>query len=355
MVGIAVVLPGGDFRSLDNFIGELLEMQRHLKAECLGRLEIDDKLEIDWRLHRNLGGFLALENAIDILRRTPKIIGPVNPVGQQAANFSEEAEWIDGRETIASRQRCDLYPMSIPSRAGRRTGSRAPRGTFFAFAHCRAGRENCRGITMATAIAHTGMAAALVQVQAAREYSSDNALVARIAAGDQTAMRYLFARHQTSIYRWLLRIVRNEALAEDLLSEVFIDVWRQAGAFEGRSSVSTWLFAIARYKALSARRRRRDDPLDDKLVNSICDPSKDAETMLQEKDCDEALVVALNKLSDEHREIIDLVYYHGKSVKEVAVITGLPPGTVKTRMFYARKKLAQAVSPSGEEALCHGR
>src|ERR1700732_241466 len=84
----------------------------------------------------------------------------------------------------------------------------------------------------------------------------------------------------------LLRIVRNEALAEDLLSEVFIDVWRQAGAFEGRSSVSTWLFAIARYKALSARRRRRDDPLDDKLVNSICDPSKDAETMLQEKDRD---------------------------------------------------------------------
>ena len=196
---------------------------------------------------------------------------------------------------------------------------------------------------MATAIAHTGMAAASVQVQAAREYSSDNALVARIAAGDQTAMRYLFARHQTSIYRWLLRIVRNEALAEDLLSEVFIEVWRQAGAFEGRSSVSTWLFAIARYKALSARRRRRDDPLDDKLVNSICDPSKDAETMLQEKDRDEALVVALNKLSDEHREIIDLVYYHGKSVKEVAVITGLPPGTVKTRMFCARKKLAQAV------------
>src|SRR5580693_1607914 len=100
-------------RSLDNFIGELLEMQRHFKAECLGRLEIDDKLELDWRLHRNLGGFLALENAIDILRRTPKIIGPVNPVRQQAANFSEEAEWIDGRETIASRYRCDLHPMSI--------------------------------------------------------------------------------------------------------------------------------------------------------------------------------------------------------------------------------------------------
>jgi hypothetical protein len=77
---------------------------------------------------------------------------------------------------------------------------------------------------MATAIAHTGMAAASVQVQAAREYSSDNALVARIAAGDQTAMRYLFARHQTSIYRWLLRIVRNEALADDLLSLLMFGV-----------------------------------------------------------------------------------------------------------------------------------
>ncbi len=196
---------------------------------------------------------------------------------------------------------------------------------------------------MPTAIARTVMAAASVPVQAAGLHSSDNFLIARIAAGDQTAMRDLFARHRTSVYRWLLRFVRDEALAEDLLSEVFMDVWRQAAAFEGRSSVSTWLLAIARHKALSARRRRRDDQLDDELAESIRDPSGDAETMLQEKDRDERLVVALSRLSDEHREIIDLVYYHGKSVKEVAAITGLPAGTVKTRMFYARRKLAEAV------------
>ena len=193
---------------------------------------------------------------------------------------------------------------------------------------------------MSIALARTDTAAPTAPVQAAG--LSDNALIARIAAGDQTAMRYLFARHQNSVYRFLLRIVRNEALAEDILSEVFFDVWRQAASFQGRSSVSTWLLAIARYKALSARRRRRDDQLDDEVAQSIFDPPADAETLLEEKDRDERLLGALRKLSDEHREIIDLVYYHGNSVKEVALITGLPIGTVKTRIFYARRRLAEA-------------
>jgi RNA polymerase sigma-70 factor (ECF subfamily) len=196
---------------------------------------------------------------------------------------------------------------------------------------------------MQTAVAHTGMRAASVPVQAAGLNSSDDALIARIAAGDHGAMRYLFARHQIAVYRWLLRLVRDEALAEDVLSEVFLDVWRHAARFEGRSSVSTWLLAIARHKALSALRRRRDDQLDDELAESVCDPAADAETMLQELDRDERLRAALSRLSDEHREIIDLVYYHGRSVKETAAITGLPEGTVKTRMFYARKKLAEAM------------
>ena len=194
---------------------------------------------------------------------------------------------------------------------------------------------------MPIALARTDTAAATAPVQAANLQLSDHALIARIAAGDQVAMRYLFARHQNSVYRFLLRIVRNEALAEDILSEVFFAVWRQAASFQGRSSVSTWVLAIARHKALSACRRRRDDQLDEE-VQSIFGPSADAETLL-ETDRDERLLVALRKLSDEHREIIDLVYYHGKSVKEVALITGLPTGTVKTRMYYARKRLAAAV------------
>jgi RNA polymerase sigma-70 factor (ECF subfamily) len=173
--------------------------------------------------------------------------------------------------------------------------------------------------------------------------SSDNILIARIASGDRLAMQTLFARHRVSVYRWVVRIVRDEALAEDLLSEVFLDVWRQAAKFESRASVSTWLLAIARYKALSAQRRRADVELDEEVVATIAHPSDDPERALQKKDQGELIRRALAKLSPEHSEIIDLVYYHGKSVKEVAEVVDIPEATVKTRMFYARKKLADMV------------
>jgi RNA polymerase sigma-70 factor (ECF subfamily) len=183
----------------------------------------------------------------------------------------------------------------------------------------------------------------------AGETSSDEILVERIAAGNKLAMQALFARHRTSVYRWLLRFVSNETLAEDLLSEVFLDVWRQAARFECRSSVSTWLLSIARHKALSARRRRTDAELDEKIEATVADPADDPEVALQEKNRDELLRRALTRLSPEHRQVIDLVYYHEKSVDEVARILDVPPATVKTRMFYARKKLAELVK--GAEAV----
>ena len=94
-------------------------------------------------------------------------------------------------------------------------------------------------------------------------------MVERIAAGDKLAMQVLFARHRTNIYRWLLRFVGNETVAEDLLSDVFLDVWRQASRFEGRSAVTTWLLSIARFKALSARRGRTDAPLDETIEATV--------------------------------------------------------------------------------------
>src|SRR4051812_8376179 len=111
--------------------------------------------------------------------------------------------------------------------------------------------------------------------QAMHGTSSDEALIERIADRDQLAMRALFGRHRTTLYRWLVRLVGDAALAEDLLSEVFLDVWRQAAVFEGRSSVSTWLLAIARYKALSARRRRRGPELGDELPSTGPAPPHD--------------------------------------------------------------------------------
>jgi RNA polymerase sigma-70 factor, ECF subfamily len=177
----------------------------------------------------------------------------------------------------------------------------------------------------------------------ARRTSSDEMLIRRIAGGDQLAMRSLFARHQTPLYRWVLRIVRNETLAEDVLSDVFLEVWQKAASFEARSSVSTWLMAIARYKALSARRRRTNVPLDEKTVSTLADPADDPEIVLLKKNRGELLRLSLASLSPEHGEVIDLVYYHEKSVKEVAEIVGIAEATVKTRMFYARKKMADLV------------
>ncbi|HEY6027651.1 MAG TPA: sigma-70 family RNA polymerase sigma factor, partial [Pseudolabrys sp.] len=131
------------------------------------------------------------------------------------------------------------------------------------------------------------------------------------------------------------------------ISEVFLDVWRQAGKFEGRSAVSTWMLSIARFKALSALRRKPEQELDDETAAAIEDQADDPEVTLAKKDKGAALRQCLTALSAEHREVVDLVYYHEKSVEEVARIVGIPEATVKTRMFYARKKLSELLKEQG--------
>ncbi len=162
-------------------------------------------------------------------------------------------------------------------------------------------------------------------------------------------MQALYARHHVKVFRFVLRLVRNEASAQDLISEVFLDVWRQADRFEGRAAVSTWILAIARFKALSAMRRRKEAELDDETAEAVEDGADTPEVALQKKDKGEILRRCLTKLSPDHREIIDLVYYHEKSVEEVAEIVDIPENTVKTRMFYARKKLAELLKEAGVE------
>src|SRR5260221_11942706 len=113
--------------------------------------------------------------------------------------------------------------------------------------------------------------------------TSDEVLIGRIANGDRLAMQVLYARHHVRVFRFVVRLVRDEATAEDLISEVFLDVWRQAGRFEGRSAVSTWMLAIARFKALSALRRRPDQELDEETAGAIEDPSADPAAALEKK------------------------------------------------------------------------
>jgi len=177
--------------------------------------------------------------------------------------------------------------------------------------------------------------------------TTDETLIGQIASGDKLAMRALFARHQTRVFRFLCGIVRDQSAAEDLLNDVFIDIWRQAGRFEGRSSVSTWMLAIARFKALSSLRRHREAAIDEETAAEIPDLADDPEVVAQKQDKGAILRACLAGLSPEHREIVDLVYYQEKSVEECAVIVDIPENTVKTRLFHARKRLAELAKGKG--------
>ena len=160
-------------------------------------------------------------------------------------------------------------------------------------------------------------------------------------------MQALYARQHVRVYRFVLRLVRQPSAAEDVMSDVFFDVWRQASRFEGRSAVSTWLLSIARFKALSALRRRPHETLDESAAEAVEDEADTPEVVLQKASKAERLRACIEGLSSEHREVVDLVYYHEQSVAEAAAILGIPEATVKTRMFYARKRLSEMLQAAG--------
>jgi RNA polymerase sigma-70 factor, ECF subfamily len=182
---------------------------------------------------------------------------------------------------------------------------------------------------------------------AAMSATSDHALIERIAASDRLAMRALFVRHQVRVYRFVLRLVGNRQVAEDLVSEVFLDIWLHAAKFQARAQVSTWILAIARFKALSSLRWRDTDELDEVSAAAFEDPGDDPEITIQKKERSDILRKCLSRLSPDHREIIDLVYYHEMAIREIAAIVGIPENTVKTRMFHARKRLSELLGAAG--------
>ena len=176
---------------------------------------------------------------------------------------------------------------------------------------------------------------------------SEIELIRAIAQGDKRAMHLLFAKHRLGVYRFALRLVNEKEAAEDLVSEAFLNVWRHAGTFEGRCRVSTWLLAITRNLAFSMLRRHPMEKLDDGKAAAIPDQADDPEAAVQKKQQSAILAHCLTKLSPAHREVIDLVYYHGKSIDEVAAIIQVPPSTVKTRMFYARNRMSKLLNAIG--------
>ncbi|MBZ9842067.1 sigma-70 family RNA polymerase sigma factor [Mesorhizobium sp. CA5] len=176
---------------------------------------------------------------------------------------------------------------------------------------------------------------------------TDRALVDRVAKGDRAAVRLLFMRHHARIYRFVARQTGSEMVADDITNEVFLELWKQAPSFEGRSEVSTWLLGIARFKALSMLRKKKEDWIDDDDAAQVPDGADTPEVVTMKEDKAAALRRFVDALPEEHRTVIDLAYYHGQSVTEIGEVLDIPVATVKTRMFYARKKLGEALKAAG--------
>ncbi|MEM7301285.1 MAG: sigma-70 family RNA polymerase sigma factor [Pseudomonadota bacterium] len=175
----------------------------------------------------------------------------------------------------------------------------------------------------------------------------DHELIKRVADGDRFALERLYAKHHVRVFRFIRRFESNEATAEDLANDVFLDVWNQAAKFEGRSQVTSWFLSIARFKALSERRKRRNVVDPDDALSKMADPADDPEIVAQKSNKSEMLKMCIGALSEDHRVIVDLVYYHERSISEIAEILEIPQNTVKTRMFHARKNLSEIMKQNG--------
>lgn len=174
-------------------------------------------------------------------------------------------------------------------------------------------------------------------------------LLQRISGGDRAAFAELYRRLQRPLFGYLMKLVREREMVEDVLNETMLEVWRQAARFEGRSSVNTWVFSIAHHRAVSRLRKKRESALDEEQAAAIEDDAPTPDQRAESSDVSRLLGRLMEKLSFEHREILHLAYYQEFSVQEIADALDLPPNTVKTRMFYARQRLKTLLEQSGVE------
>ncbi|HXG78385.1 MAG TPA: sigma-70 family RNA polymerase sigma factor [Methyloceanibacter sp.] len=179
-------------------------------------------------------------------------------------------------------------------------------------------------------------------------HAEERALLQAIAAGDAKALERLFARAQARIFRFLMRMMKNPTVAEDILNEVFLSVWQNAHRYEGRSEPMTWILSIAHNKAISAMRKKTEVlGLDEEAAQDVAAEDDTPDATVQKQDKSAKIRACIAELSPDHRTILDLVYYQEQSVAEAAEILGIPEATVKTRMFYARKKLSELLRARG--------
>lgn len=176
----------------------------------------------------------------------------------------------------------------------------------------------------------------------------DQRQLEKVANGDRQAMGVLYQRYHKRVFHFVRRFVSDASAAEDLTNDVFIEVWQKASAFEGRSKFSSWLLGVARYKALSEIRKKKPvHSKSDEILNTLEDDADDPEMVSQKRDKGAAIKRCMKRLSRDHRVILELIYYHEKSMDEVSEILDIPKNTVKTRTFHARKQLSAEMTAQG--------
>ena len=178
----------------------------------------------------------------------------------------------------------------------------------------------------------------------------DAAVLAAIASGSQEALEVLYRRFEPRLFRYLVGMVGGDAgRAEDAMIEAFFDVWRQAGRFRGASSVSTWVYGIARHKALSLLRHRAPTSVPDEVLDQVSADAPDPLSDMAQAEATERVRWALDRLSPAHREVLELSFYQEFGYEQIAEIVGCPVNTVKTRVFYARQQLKRHMAPAAGE------
>jgi len=171
-------------------------------------------------------------------------------------------------------------------------------------------------------------------------------LLKKIAEGDRDAFTELYKIFQPRLIKFCSRILKNDiALAADMADEAMIEVWKSAGSFSGLSQPSTWIHSIARFRVIGYLRKNKEVLQDDnfeQLNIEDTDLLPEEEMVITERN--ETLVENIGKLSDKHREVIELVYFRELSIRDISEMLDVSENTVKTRMFYARKHLKAILS-----------
>jgi RNA polymerase sigma-70 factor (ECF subfamily) len=179
------------------------------------------------------------------------------------------------------------------------------------------------------------------------EDPADAALVRRIRAGDRSAVDGLYDRFRRPAFALARRILADDALAEDVLQDVFVTVWRDPSAFDrSRGSFASWLLGLVHHKAVDAVRReesqrRRRHRAEDEPIRSAPPTTQDVEDEAWTRVVSERVRIALGVLPAAQREALTLAYYGGYTQREVAALTGAPLGAVKTRMLAGMRRLKE--------------